>query len=405
MTAINVPDIARIIVHHGLKVVPLDIDRYSLSAHTGTLGRLITENTVAIFFTHLFGNMADLDDAIELAHSHGMHVIEDCSQCYDGPDSKGNPESDMVFYDFDAVRPCTAFTGAIIRVKDNMLYNSMRKLHDTYPIQREWDYVKLALKTFIVGTILRRKLAIRLTTYFGHILGFNVMDDVKSFLITERSKMLIRKLREQPPTSLLTLLSTRFTKFDQATLDETRFVCQYVSERLPPTAGQIGTKAMRRGYWLFPILVEEPDEVIMHLNKLGVNASRSVVDLHVIAHRNAEFVVDGDLEQEPLLFGLSNTDFPPDESRDILEQIIYLPVHKHVTQYYLDEICLAVEIVLNKLTILRKYKSSLTIYGPYGPMLNKPVKNIKKKQVSFSPTVTVRSAAPKTQQNKSQQDE
>lgn len=209
MTAINVPDVARIIVHHGLKVVPLDLDRFTLSADTGTLGRLITENTVAIFFTHLFGNMADLDDAIELAHSHGMHVIEDCSQCYDGPDSKGNPESDLVFYDFDVVRACTAFSGAIIRVKDNMLYNSMRKLHDSYPIQRELDFVKLALKTFIVGTMLRRKLAIRFTTYFGHILGFNVMGEVKAFLITERSRMLIRKLREQPPTSLLTLLANR----------------------------------------------------------------------------------------------------------------------------------------------------------------------------------------------------
>lgn len=153
----------------------------------------------------------------------------------------------------------------------------------------------------------------------------------------------------------------------------------------------------------FP-LQDEPDEVIKHLNKLGVNAVRSVVDLHVIAHSQREFTLeDGELHQDPLLFGLNYTDYPPDESLDITERIIYLPIHKHVTQYYLDEICLAVEIVLNKLAILRKYKSSLTIYGPYGPILNKPAKQIKKKQVSFSPTVTVRSSSPP--QNKTQPNE
>lgn len=129
-----------------------------------------------------------------------------------------------------------------------------------------------------------------------------------------------------------------------------------------------------------------------------------MVDLHVIAHSQWEFTLeDGELHQDPLLFGLNYTDYPPDESLDITERIIYLPIHKHVTQYYLDEICLAVEIVLNKLAILRKYKSSLTIYGPYGPILNKPAKQIKKKQVSFSPTVTVRSSSPP--QNKTQPNE
>lgn len=209
MTAINTPDVARIIVHHGLKVVPLDINRHTLSAHAGTLGRLINDQTVAIWFTHLYGNMADLNDAIDLAHSHGIHVLEDCSQCYGGPDSEGNPESDLVFYDFDVIRACTAFGGAVIKVKDNILFNNMRRLHDSYPVQKEWEYFRLALKTFTVGTMLRRKLAIRFTTYIGGLFGVDIMADVKTFLTTERSKVLIRKLREQPTTSLLQLLANR----------------------------------------------------------------------------------------------------------------------------------------------------------------------------------------------------
>jgi dTDP-4-amino-4,6-dideoxygalactose transaminase len=56
----------------------IDPETYTLSAET--IAPRITKRTKAIVVVHIFGQAADMDPIMALAHKHGIKVIEDCAQ-------------------------------------------------------------------------------------------------------------------------------------------------------------------------------------------------------------------------------------------------------------------------------------------------------------------------------------
>ena len=58
----------------------VDADTQSISAQT--IERVITSKTKAIIVVHLAGIPAEMDEIIELAKNHNIHVIEDCAQAH-----------------------------------------------------------------------------------------------------------------------------------------------------------------------------------------------------------------------------------------------------------------------------------------------------------------------------------
>lgn len=58
----------------------LDPNSYNMTAES--VAAKITDKTKAIVVVHLAGNAAEIDKIVELAHSKGIYVIEDCAQSY-----------------------------------------------------------------------------------------------------------------------------------------------------------------------------------------------------------------------------------------------------------------------------------------------------------------------------------
>ena len=94
LSAVTIPDMARIIEHHGLVPVPVDVDAGTLEPRVSRLERAITPRTRAIMVAHLFGTRMDMGPIIELARQHDLLVIEDCAQAFVGREYAGHPDSD-----------------------------------------------------------------------------------------------------------------------------------------------------------------------------------------------------------------------------------------------------------------------------------------------------------------------
>ncbi|MBX9786194.1 MAG: DegT/DnrJ/EryC1/StrS family aminotransferase [Alphaproteobacteria bacterium] len=56
-----------------------DIDPNSLCADVGSIEKLITPKTKAVYITHYGGHMVDMDPLMELANKHAFIVVEDCA--------------------------------------------------------------------------------------------------------------------------------------------------------------------------------------------------------------------------------------------------------------------------------------------------------------------------------------
>ncbi|XP_071506323.1 uncharacterized protein [Diadema antillarum] len=409
VTAINAYDTIQVILHHGLHVVPLDIDKDTLSPNIEALRHVINENTVALFVSHLYGRLSDLTQIADIAHEHGVHLLEDCSQACTSPVDSANPESDLAFFSFDTIHPCTAHGGAITRVKDKYLLAKMKELHETYPVGSEVKYVENILKTSVVALTLNHPRFTKLTMLLLRPFKVDLKEKANAFLTAPPQAGLLRLLRDQPPTALLFMLHRRLKNFDPTDFDKSRETGDYVSERMPQVAGQIGMKALVRGYWLYPILVNDPDEVVRRLNLLGIEAARQVTQLTLITAPATQSSVSDSVE--PPLMGVDSSQCPLTTATFIIDHVVYLPVHKRVARHHLEQVCLAVEIVVNKLAILKRYRARLkdaassargshevSNSGPYGPVASRKTKDSNRRRtVSFNPSVKMFAQVPASQ--------
>jgi perosamine synthetase len=72
---------ANALLSSGCRIRFADHDRLSWQVSVESVARAITSKTRALVIAHLYGNTADVAALAELARSHSIHLIEDCSQC------------------------------------------------------------------------------------------------------------------------------------------------------------------------------------------------------------------------------------------------------------------------------------------------------------------------------------
>ena len=128
VSAVTIEGMVWIIQGHDLLPVPIDLEMRRMAPTLESLRRAITPATRAIVVAHLFGSLIPLDGIIEVAKRHGLLVIEDCAQAFDGGRYKGNPHADVSMFSFGPIKSATALGGGLLRVRDRKLLQRMRAL-------------------------------------------------------------------------------------------------------------------------------------------------------------------------------------------------------------------------------------------------------------------------------------
>ena len=257
MSAINIPDMAIILREHQLTVVPVDVSMDTMAPKMEMLESLRSDKTVALLMTHLYGKWFDMEPVISFAEKYDLAVIEDCAEGFCGFQRLGHPKSDIVLFSFGLIKYYTSFGGAIARIRDASLHETMAAIYQKDPVQSQMTHlVKLFKYCFIY-------LCLNCPTFSGptnvvlrgagvnHKTIKNVMVNMSRGFPNE----LMKNIRKQPSRALLSTMVKRQSSFSEKEIDLCRLKGEYVQSRLPEGLEVVGSKSDVNNYWLFPVLV------------------------------------------------------------------------------------------------------------------------------------------------------
>lgn len=305
----------------------------SISDHTSAKVVERRPRAVAFLFAQIYGRIAPhhiTDDIVKCCRSHGLDVIEDIAESFPGhrvasktsnpssapnPFYLGHPESDLVLWSFGAIKASTSFGCGAMRCPHENLLEKMRKRHESLPIQSASDFRSKLVKLSLVYAFSNVEWTLALALIPARAVGY---DHKGLFVRALRGfpNQMLQRIQQQPCTGQLKLLLRRFETFDAKHYDVTQtqtcdravdLLRSHVGEaewnqalqRLAPTLSTMSPtpgidttdsnvlcsvpgSASCRQYWLFPLLVVDPDHAVIELNRLGVDAYRGATQLSLV---------------------------------------------------------------------------------------------------------------------------
>lgn len=161
MTAINIPDIPRIIRHHNLRIRVVDIDISTTSPSSHAIESLINDKTVAVFVAHIYGRRINLQSVSAVCKKHKVPLLEDCAETFAGFQYTGCASSLVTFFSFGTIKTSTAYGGGICVVRDRDVFDQMKSIHDTYDVQPTSEYTMKLLKYTSITTLFNSTFLVR----------------------------------------------------------------------------------------------------------------------------------------------------------------------------------------------------------------------------------------------------
>lgn len=229
--ATNVP-----ILHRGAKPVWADVNPESGISDIKDIERLVNRKTKAILILHKDGDIEKLNELVKLAKEANIPLIEDAAHAfgalYDG--RKIGNHGDFICFSFQAIKHITTGDGGALSVKDEKIYDSVKKL--------KWfgvDHDKISGKNPWLDDIEN-------VGYKGN------MNDIASTIGIEQIKnvdWIVKRFHENG---------------------------EYYNQLLE---GNTGIKVLARDpkaystYWTYTFLSEKRDGLIKYLNSIGIGAS------------------------------------------------------------------------------------------------------------------------------------
>lgn len=273
MSALTIPDMARIIRHHSLVPVPVDLDPLSAAPTLQSLQSAITPQTRAILVAHLLGTRIPLEPILKFARDHDLVTIEDCAQAFVGPQWTGTSGTLVSMFSFGTIKTATAIGGALLTVRDPSVLAAMRKTQSTWPVSSRLGYAfrlaKYGILKFLSGRLIFSSFvaACRLLR-LDHDLLLNYT--VRGF----PGPQLLPLIRRTPSAPLLSLLHRRLRTFSHRRLQHRTQLGEFLQQALEGHVDMLGVSAVDHTYWVFPILVEDADRMLKALLQAGFDATR-----------------------------------------------------------------------------------------------------------------------------------
>lgn len=311
VSAITIRDMVRIVQHHGLVPVPVDLDMDTLAVTTDALARALSPRTKAVLVAHLFGSRMPLEHVARFARTHGLLLIEDCAQSFTGLDYRGSVASDVSMFSFGPIKTCTALGGALLRIRDGALRARVQELQSAYPVQGRWGFFKRVARFAFLRLLMQRP-AYTLLCAACRLWGRS-HDEVVSLSVRGFSGPdFFANIRRRPSLPLLKLLRRRLSRFDGGRIAR-RSAAAEVLLSLAPRLTRPGRDTSYHTYWTFPIHAPSPDDVVHALWRRGFDATRGAWSLYCLPAPAAG----------PHLEATA--------AREAMRGIVYLPVYPEVS--------------------------------------------------------------------------
>ncbi|MBU6375536.1 MAG: DegT/DnrJ/EryC1/StrS family aminotransferase, partial [Bdellovibrionales bacterium] len=150
VSALTIPDMWRLLEHHGLIPVPIDVDPLTLAPKAESLERARSAKTRAVLVAHLFGTRIDLGAVAEFTKKHSLFLWEDCAQAFSGLGYTGDPRADISMFSFGPIKTATALAGGVLVIRDSDLRKNWRQGHARYPAQTERSFSARVFKYALI---------------------------------------------------------------------------------------------------------------------------------------------------------------------------------------------------------------------------------------------------------------
>ncbi len=269
-SALTVPDMPRIARHHGLRPVPLDVDPVTAAWDDRALERCVGPRTRAVVLAHLFGTRVDLGPAAEIARRHGIAVVEDCAQAYAGPDWTGHLEADLSLFSFGPMKTATALGGALASVRDPGTCAAMKRIHAQDGVQPTGEYLRRVLLYGVLKAASQPR-AFGIVIGLANALGADSSQWIHGLTRNVANDAFIASIRRRPCAALLGMLGRRLEQGSAAVARRVE-AGRTLMAALGPDVEVPGSAADPHGYWMFPVLAQNPEALSSALRSHGFDA-------------------------------------------------------------------------------------------------------------------------------------
>lgn len=323
MSCLTIPDMPKIIRKHHLVPVPVDLDMWRVAPKLEQLEAAITSDTQAILVAHLFGGRIDMDPIIDLARQHDLLVIEDCAQAFVGEGYRGDDRADVSMFSFGPIKTNTALGGAMLRVRNPRLLERIRNNHAKRPMQTRGAFVRRMFKYAFVKTLSTRFISSAVARSC-RLLGTDHDGLATSLARGFAGPNFFKRIRKQPSTPLLQLMHRRLSGFDSHSIDRRAANGRWLSQRLGDDVIVLGEGSIQPSYWVFPILVDDPDRLVRQLWAAGFDAT-CTSSLSVVRSEEGGFNADHS------------------EAQAVMDKTVFLPYSDKMPRSALDRMAAIVK--------------------------------------------------------------
>lgn len=308
MSSLTIPDMPKIVAHHKLIPVPLDLNPGNLIPTTEIVEAAITIKTKAIVIAHLFGGISDLEEIARIAQKHQLILIEDCAQAYYSKQYTGSSAADVSMFSFGTIKTATALGGGILVFRNQKLpFESIQKLHNQYPVQKRRKFLAKTLK-YLVLNFISKPTIFPLFIQILKLKGIDYDSYIHKLSRSFPNGNFFTEIRKAPSLSLLKLMNRRLTSYDFMIIDQRTERGNLLENLLPESLPFTGQKAQLKTYWAFPVLCTQPEKLVVVLRKAGFDAT----------HRSSLKCVESTMNSGNIKL---------ETASKILNQIVYLPLY------------------------------------------------------------------------------
>lgn len=321
VSAVTIRDIVRIIEHHGLVAVPVDVDMRTLTLDMESLRRATRPETRLLLVAHLFGSRMPLDDVAQFAGQRGILLVEDCAQSFTGLEYRGHDGSDVSMFSFGPLKTSSALGGALLRIRNPRLRARMKALQAGYPVQGRWRFLKRVVR-FAAIRLAMEPIPYTLLCSALRLLGKSHDDVLNQAIRGFTGPAFFSNIRHQPPYPMLALLRRRL-RSDGARVTRRKAAAE-AFEKMAPGLPRPGRLASHHSHWTFPIWSDAPDDLVRHLARCGFDSTRGAWSVYAVPAP------------------VSKADLRPIQAFEGMRRLVYAPVYPEVARKDLERLADAI---------------------------------------------------------------